>query len=222
MKSPNFQELYRKTYSALGFNLTEQDGISDTALKVAEAKIGSRIPQSLRDYYVVAGRETKLNTAFNRLLPPEDWEVHDGKVVFMTENQNAVAWGAGLKTQPKNPKIFQNPIVKGELGEWFEEHRSCSRFMVFMLHLQSSYGGGLPHRASALVSQTLIAQLDAKWFFVAEVGGTRAYSGPGQAICILKWPELFNKTDGWRLFAGATNETSLDDIAKQLEIDWED
>jgi hypothetical protein len=145
MKSANFQELYRKSYSALGFNLTERDEISDAALRGAEEKIGGRLPQSLRDYYVVAGRETKLNTAFNRLTPPEDWEVHDGKLVFMVENQSVVVWGVGVKNQPKNPKVFQSPLVKGELNVWHEEHRSCSRFLVVMLHLQAAYGGGMAH-----------------------------------------------------------------------------
>ena len=92
-------------------------------------------PNSLRDFYLVAGQEKVLNHAFNRILAPDDWEIHAGKFPFMVENQCVVVWGIDVSATPAmDAAVFQGPIVKGEPRQWFEEHKQCSTFLVFMLH----------------------------------------------------------------------------------------
>ena len=220
---PAFQKLYRKTYAELGFELKKSDGISKAAINKAEKNIGLTIPRALRDYYLVAGKEKKLNTAFQRLIPPEDWEIHQGKVLFMEENQWVVFWGVGIEDkQAKDPNVFQCARVKRELKQWYDEESTCSQFLVFMLHQQSAYGGAMPHCASAAVPAETVSLLDKNWSFGGEVAGMRAYRKPGQSICFAKWKDFFDKTPVWRIFAGAREEKSLDTMAEELKIKWED
>ena len=221
MKNANFQELYRKTYSNLGFDLKASDRFSEKEILAAENKLGVVAPRALRDYYLAAGKEKKLNTAFNRLLSPQDWEIHQEKIVFMVENQRVVVWGTDPHGKSPDPQVFQSPTFKGKLNAWYDEGAACSAFLTFILHLQSAYGGGMPHLASAPVTREIQSRLDDKWHFIGEIGGMRTYSGPGQAICFMKFPDFFTKTDGWRIFAGASDKKSLDSIAQKLEIDWD-
>jgi hypothetical protein len=222
MNHNNFQSLYREAYTRLGRQLTPQDGIPEAVLTAGERKLGGRLPNSLRDYYLVAGREKVLNHAFNRILAPDDWEIHAGKFPFMVENQYVVVWGIDISATPGvDAVVFQGPIVKGEPRQWFEEHKRCTTFLVFMLHLQAAYGGGLAYSASTPAPASLISALDANWQFVGEVNGMRAYGRQGQAACFLKWPDLIKKTDGWLLCAGASTKSGLDAIAADLGLDWE-
>lgn len=220
---PSFQELYRNVYAELGFELGKRDGISEAAIKKAEKKAGVAIPPSLRYYYLVAGKEKTLNTIFNVLLPPENWDVHRGKLVFMEENQCVVVWGVSLKDKhAKDPKVFQSARVDDELKGWYDQRNTCSQFLVFMLHLQSAYGGGMPHCASAAVPAKTVSVLDKSWSFGGEVHEMRAYRKPGQSICFAKWKDLFSGKPEWRIFAGAQEEKLLDTMAEELGINWDD
>ncbi len=219
MKQVNFQELYRKTYSALGFALKTRDQVAEKSIQVAEKRIGAQLPQSLRDYYLVAGKETVLNHAMNRLLPLADLEIENGKLVFMEENQCVVLWAANVTTRAaQDPKVFQGPVVDGEANKWYEEAPTCSGFLVFMLHLQAAYGGGMPHTGSATVPQQTVSILDAKWNFGGEVNGMRTYQHPGKAICFMKSRNFFTRAEEWRIIAGALDEESLDAIGTELGV----
>jgi hypothetical protein len=217
-----FQLLYRKIYAELGFELEKNHGVPEAAIKKAEKKAEITIPPSLRDYYLVAGKEKTLNTIFNVLLPPENWEVHRGKLVFMQENQCVVVWGVSLKDKhAKDPDVFQTAPVDDELTAWRDEKSTCSQFLVFMLHLQAAYGGGMRHCASAAVPRKTVSLLDKDWSFGGEVNGMRTYRKPGQSICFVKWKEFSTGKPEWRIFAGAQEEKSLDTIAEELKIEWE-
>ena len=162
MGSTNFQQLYREAYAQLGFELDSNAGVSDATLEKAEKKLEAKLPDALRDYYVVAGKETLLNRAFNRLLPINDLELHHGKLPFIEENQWVVIWGVDLKGT-SDPPVFQGPVVKGEARNWFPECDHCSEFLIFMLHLQAAYGGGMPITASGPAATQTRSALDKDW-----------------------------------------------------------
>ncbi|PWU08551.1 MAG: hypothetical protein C5B50_29335 [Verrucomicrobia bacterium] len=222
MKAENFEDLYRRTYAILGHSLTSRDGIPLDEFEAAEKRLGIRLPTALRAYYLVAGRERSLNHAHNRLCALGDWQMHAGKLVFMEENQWAVVWGiAAGGEQADNPPVYQGPVVDGEPSGWFLEERECSAFMVFMLHLQAAFGGGMPFIASGPAPQSLVATLDAQWNFGGEVNGMRAYSRDKQAVCFVKWQDFFAKEKSWRVFAGACDKAALQAIAMNLNLQWD-
>src|SRR5947209_4674490 len=99
-RAKSFKSRYRELFARIGCPSTRLDGIPDASLEAAEEKLRVRLPTALRDYYVMAGRERRLNHAFNQLLAPKDWEVHEGKLIFMAENQNAAFWGVPATSRP--------------------------------------------------------------------------------------------------------------------------
>lgn len=222
MESEDFNKLYSETYLKLGVRLSSSDRATETEIQAAERRLGVKIPHALRQYYLTAGHEQSLNKAFNRLISLDDLEVHHGKFPFMSENQWAVVWAVDMGQESAlNPLVYQGPVVKGEAKQWFQECDHCSAFLIFMLHLQAAYGGGLPFRASGQATLETKSKLDADWHFAGEVNGMRTYSKEEQAVCFLKWPDFLTKKECWKIFAGATTSEKLASIQQSLEISWE-
>jgi hypothetical protein len=223
MKARNFRNLYRKTFWALGHRLTARDGMPAGRIAAAEKKLGLRLPAALRDYYLVAGRERSLNHAFNHLRAPGGWEKHASKLIFLEEQQCVVVWGVTVaaSSPADDPAVFQGPMVDDEPSGWYLEQRRCSAFLVFMLHLQAAYGGGMRFTGAAAAAKSLIKALDRNWYFAGEVNGMRAYSRPGQVVCIAPWPDLLGGGKSWRVFAGACAEEGLEAIANELGLAWD-
>lgn len=209
----DFQEFYRSTYATLGVRLSKKDRMGLSRLRAAEKRLGVVLPQALKDYYLVAGRETRFNCAFERLLPPDEWFIDDGKLVFMEENQIVVLWGVPAATEDLNdPPVYIGG--NNEKIDWGKEQNRCSVFLAVMLHYQA-ISGWIHFGAEARVSKALGKKLKSQWSFVGEVNGLSAYNRPGQFICHLKWE------DGWRIFVGAVSPQLLELIAEELNIVWD-
>ena len=218
----NFQNEYSSLFAKLGFPLGNDDGMPATELTKAETELGIRLPQALMDYYLVAGKEKVLNHSFNRLCPPDDWEVHSGNLIFFAENQTVVVWGVSVTEPPEqDPTVFQCPLVRGELDKWYSEEARCSDFLKFMIHLQAAYGGGMPFSASAKVAEDLSAKLKSSWSFGGEVSGMQAYSMQNRVVCLTKWRDFFSDQKEWRLFGGAKTKDELNAAAADLGINWD-
>jgi hypothetical protein len=218
----NFQEQYRVIFARVGFPLSKRDQVSEAQIQEAENKLGIRLPEALRAYYLIAGREKILNHSFNRICLPSEWETHAGKLIFMEENQAVVVWGtAASRRPPPDPLVFQCPLVGGDLDKWYPERTRCSLFLKFMIHLQAAYGGGMPCTTSAPVTSDLSSRLKPNWSFGGEVNGMRVYSRNHQVACVTKWRDLGTKHAHWRIFAGATTKQGLSEIASDLGVQWD-
>ena len=215
MTIQTFRTSYKRAFVDLGVKLSPKHAVPARQLNVAEKRLRIKLPKALREYYLAAGRERRLNHAFNRLLAPSEWELHGDKLVFCEENQCVVVWAVRLAPGCDDPPVFVATVVDGEPARWFPEHGHSSQFLVFMLHLQGAYGGGLPFSATASVSKHLRRTLDRNWNFAGEVNKMRAYGRRGQSVCFVKW----NRE--WRLFAGAITKAGLSAIASQLKLAWD-
>jgi hypothetical protein len=216
---PDFANAFRTTYAALGRPLRRRDGMALSRIRAAEKWLGVVVPPVLRDYYHVAGQETKFNAVFNRLLPPEEWFVDRKRLVFFEENQQVVYWGvpatnpSGIgdpRTLPDDPPVYQG--VSAERIYWSREHRNCSTFLLVLLHWHGAFAGALPATATAVTTPGLRRRLRKTWHFVGEVNHMQAFSKPGKTVCHLNWE------DGWRVFAGAVNRPKLEEIGEELEL----
>jgi hypothetical protein len=87
----SFQTLYQTIFDTFGYPLGASASLPPAELAEAEQRLGMRLPAALRDYYLVAGRETQFNTCCHRLLPPSKWFVEKKRLVFMEENQMVCA-----------------------------------------------------------------------------------------------------------------------------------
>jgi cell wall assembly regulator SMI1 len=104
------------------------DGCSEAAIAKAERRLGARLPEALRTYYLVAGRLDELNSAHNLLYGLGQLEIQDRRVIFMEENQAVVHWGFAVKSlADADPIVYQRANVSG--AKWYSER---ARFSVFI------------------------------------------------------------------------------------------
>jgi hypothetical protein len=220
--SENYEAAYTRAYAQLGFPLRPRHAGSERQIIRAEQKLGIKLPEALRDFYLAAGREKILRSAFQIIRDPDELAIESGKLVFVDENQGAVVWGLDLKTlRHEDPAVFQGPVVDGEVDRWYPESDRCSKFLIFMLHLQAAYGGAMPFTTSAEISSNFSALLKA-WNFAGSINGMHAFSRPLQAVCIAQWPEPGQKKKSWRVFAGAHVQETLLQIAADLGLESSD
>jgi len=201
---------YASTYDRLGVPLAPGDGCTLDEVCAAERRLDLSVPAALRSYYLVCGRESRLNHAHNHLLPPHDWTVASGRLVFLLENQSVVVWAADARGAD-DPQVFQGPSATGT--EWYPEHPTCAEFLRVMLHWQAVCG---PQALGMTkVSDTLSSRLNEDCAFGGEVGGLLAYSKRQVALCIVPWD------DGRRLFVAGARKAAHD-VLDSLGVNWEE
>ncbi|WP_341843632.1 SMI1/KNR4 family protein [Chitinophaga caseinilytica] len=146
------------------FSLPDQpQGYEETDIAAAEARLGCRLPAVLRDYYRTMGRFEALNTAFNRLLPPEKLYLSDsGMLVFYTENQDVVIWGIDHEDFGKpDPAVYGSYDADRE--EWLLDADTMEHFLWSMAYVQAGMGG-LAHLAFAEgLTEATMLQLENEW-----------------------------------------------------------
>jgi len=88
----NYEVLYGKLVEKhLGRKPKLEDGLADETVSQTERRLGFRLPESLRTYYLVTGNLPEINKYHNRLLNLTELEVNDnGFLIFMEENQVVV------------------------------------------------------------------------------------------------------------------------------------
>src|SRR5262249_10294048 len=144
----------------------------------------------LEEYYLLAGREKRINQFHNRLLPPEKWFLDSDRLVFMEENQRVVFWGIPAEQQMKSDApVLQGVNLREKGVQWATEHESCFTFLVVW---HASFGGALSNAAVGYVQEEETRKtLDENWELVGEVNAMRAYKQQGRVISFLKWEDFF-------------------------------
>jgi hypothetical protein len=116
------------------------DGYSSDMLSQAEQKLRIQLPDVLRSYYLVLGRNNNINTAFNRLLAPDEWYMVNGHFIFYEENQAVAKWGIR-----KEDLSLPDPPVYGsydqEAWEWFLDADTSQYFLRSMAYWNAALGG---------------------------------------------------------------------------------
>jgi uncharacterized protein (TIGR02996 family) len=180
---------YRTAFAALARPLTPKDGVPEERVAQEEHRLGVRLPRALRDYYLVAGRCDRLNRAHDRLLPPRQWELASGKIVFLEENQGVAL--AGVRANDPagdDPPVFWGYMID-ERPHWSRHHDRCSEFLVINLYQQAVLGG-MRYRGRANITPQNLAQIEKTWPFMGE-GYVQAFGKDGQAVCVMGEAELY-------------------------------
>jgi hypothetical protein len=222
-----FTETYQNTFATFGIRLRSEDACSNADVEDAENRLEIRLPESLKAYYLVAGREKRINQFHNRLLLPEKLFIDSGRVVFLEENQWVVFWGVpAVQEIQRDAGVFQGVNRHDEGIEWHPEHDSCFTFLNVMAVWHASCGGAAAHTAVGYVDEsTTRATLDAQWRFLGEVNAMRAYTQSRRAVCFLKWEDFIQKhrkLPAWRVFAVAASGDELSELQASLQAQWED
>jgi hypothetical protein len=221
-----FADSYKATFATLGVQLGSEDACANADIEDAERRLAIKLPGSLREYYLVAGREKRINQFHNRLLPPERLFIDSGRVVFMEENQWVVYWSVAASADVKiDAAVFQGVNLHDKGIEWHPEHDSCFTFLNVMAVWHASFGGAAEHTAVGYVDvKTTRARLDEQWELVGEVNAMRAYKQSGRTVCFLKWEDFIQKKRNlppWRVFAAAASAEELERLKASLQAQWE-
>lgn len=215
----SFEEHYSEVFATFGYPLTERTALSTTVLAGAERRLGVKIPAALREYYRIAGRERRFNTAHNRLLPPSDWSLDQKRLIFMEENQAVVYWGVSIR----NPDSDDPPASQGINNEpitWHPENRKCSGFLTEMLHYQAVCGG-FRFCGGVDAPERLSYRFEGHgWRYAGKTGGISAYRRPNQVVCLTPPSDLPFQRNG-SILAGGKTRRDLQGIAEELGVSFE-
>lgn len=67
---PDFAGQYRRLYAQFGYPLSKTHAVDSSSLDKVADRLKTRIPNALREYYAVAGKERRFNRSMQTFLPP--------------------------------------------------------------------------------------------------------------------------------------------------------
>jgi hypothetical protein len=213
---PAFKKYYSTLFRSFGYPLSSGTSNSADLLDRSARRLGVRLPRSLKDYYLVAGRERRFSACHNRLLRPTEWWVDRGRLIFMEENQCVVWWGVSVRNANSvDPAVSQG--INDEPISWYPEHRKCSVFLAVMLHYQA-VSGGFPFYGRADAPEESSYRFEENgWKYYGEVNSLQAYSRPNQVVCLMP-PGDLPFMQRWSVLAGGKTNPDLQTIAADLGV----
>ena len=115
--------------------LKDGDGYSDAEIAEAEARIGVRLPEALREWYRLAGRRQDVWSVQDSLRSPGQIRIQEGDgLVFRIENQNCTRWYIRrddlLHSDP--------PVFGGDEGGMVAD--SVTAFALFVMMYEAQFG----------------------------------------------------------------------------------
>lgn len=205
-----FAQELRKLFATFGYPLKTGAGVSQTTLDKAAKRLGITLPAAVETYYLLAGKERQFNQAHNRLLPPSEWTVRRGRLVFLDENQSVCCWGVSVQSANDDPPVSQTTDID-EADErdvkWYLEHRRFSTFMLVMLHWQAVCAG-MP--VSGMSPSAKLPKLDKSWRKFGPVSKGTAYSRTGQVV--FHEPSM-------GLLVGTKSKKSMEELSAAWNLD---
>ena len=211
-----FATQYRELFARFGYPLGKSHAVARSTLKRAEERLDVSIPNSLRDYYLVAGNERRFNRSLQTFLAPSKWFVDGKRLAFMRENQAVCCWGVSLRSKgAKDPSIWQGMDHVDSLS-WHKEHDYCSTFISVMLHYQA-VSGGYAHCGSAEAPKDLRERLATDWQYAGEVNGLAAASRQNQVLCVMPGSGL-PFMPAAMILAGAKTAGELERLRDELGV----
>ncbi|MDB4759730.1 hypothetical protein OAG34_00805 [bacterium] len=183
----SFRDKYRTiAEQLLGRLLQENDGIPTGEIKSQAAEKGFVLPLALADYYSVAAN-LELNTAHNRLLPPNELNVdfEETTMVFMDENQSVCAWGIHLDDlKNDDPLVYQGQPSD---SDWHSEECSTSEWLEICLYLQCCWGG-LKFSCDTMGPKSVMPEIRENWQKVVDHNGLTIWKNDGVLVSDMGQP----------------------------------
>lgn len=123
----------------LGRKIDQSEGISTDAINAAEQKLGLKLPDSLRDFYLTVGKIPIFTDAFEFFAQPKQIYVKNNKLIFLEENQAVLSWGVDINELDKEKiTVYQSPNV-GDIEPnivWYPETLSLVDFLEMIMYYQ--------------------------------------------------------------------------------------
>lgn len=219
----SFRPYFASVFEVFGYPLAPGAALAPRVLEAAEARLGLSIPTALREFYLIAGRERRFGSCLHRFLPPSAWFEEGKRIVFMQENQSIGWWGVSVR----NPGDDDPSVSLGMDNEpirWQREHRHVSVFLAVMLHYQA-VNGGLRFTGTAESPEEPRQLAKRGWKSFGRVNSMRAFSRPGQVVCLMPPPgedSLLPRwmPKHWTIHAGGKTQRDLSAIGEDLGLSF--
>lgn len=209
-----FAARYEKLFTDNGLNLSKEDGIPESDIIRAETRLGVRLPQALRDFYLKAG-EHELCQAYHHLVDLAEMDFKEDHLLFLDENQSVAAWGIARKSLSEdNPIVWQGANTAPMT--WESEGLTVADYLEMVLYWQAACGG--------LEFEGLAVDLDANLLTLVEKQWPKARAHRGMHFFVKKGQFLvFNEEGGGKLslLAAGTTLENFKAIDKLLGVEWE-
>ncbi|MCT6868763.1 hypothetical protein [Apibacter sp.] len=196
----------------LGRSLTKNDGVKPSELDKIEIKLGTTLPNILRDLYLLVGKNNMLMESFNRFALPSQLQKDGNKIVFLEENQNICYWGFEIDQENVNPKVYQ---LLNE-NEWFEEQIPLIEFIIVMLYYQCAQGGYEFFGISNISDEDLEIFIHTEWEDAVRYNGLQIY---WKQDCLLWYVYDHNNVRVNNLYFSARTEEAFTIHSQKYELE---
>lgn len=139
--------------------------ISD--IENAEKRLGIKLPQTLKEFYLAAGNLPQITSSFEYFDKLSELSIEDNRLLFLTENQGTCRWAIDLDTN----KIWMRT------REWQEDDTDIDTFIRAIMYYNCAeagypYGACLEPHLFPELKQTL----DKGWEEVSNYDGLYIYA----------------------------------------------
>ena len=173
--SEDFAGMYRSSFEAVyGRPPARADGIGERELVAAENRLGGRLPEALRAFYLTVGASPRVTSAHNELTAPAGLEVEEGSVRFCDGHQSVCDWWVRLDSG-------DDPHVEHRMNGCNYDAGACSAFLRYFLNMQALMGG-LNHGGSRDEDDAVLGTVRAEWEHVCEQEGLAIWQKNGMLI----------------------------------------
>lgn len=195
----------------LGRELTLEDGLPREEIDAAVTKIaaqGFAVPAALRELHLRLGGCKPFMRGFNRFTAPEAWEVQDGFLMFLDENQGVCQWMVDADEQ----------VWMWVNTERYPEELTLNNFLAVVLPYQLAQGGWpcaahmvLPLADAATERKKIAIELG--WPQIVRHNGLTIH---GQDASMLWWLDHAPNHTDQQLFVSCLRQSDLDDLCSRF------
>ena len=200
-------------------NPGQSQGYTENELSLAEQKLDCKLPASLRQYYLLLGKNNALNNTFNRLLAPNElYYTPDNHLIFYEENQEVVIWGLNAKTMGDPDPAVWGSYDTGR-AEWFVDSDTTEHFLLSMAYL-SGVLGGLSYRAMKVKpSSETISFIEKTWKEQKDITNQylRFFTNDYSGILVLMTNEA---EQAERLYIASNHKEAYLAMSSRLNLLW--
>lgn len=227
-QSPHIRSLYHPWQPG--------DGWDEVTIQAAEARLGLRLPNPLRKFYLAYGRRRDMTHANHFLLTPAELVVRADTLIFCVENQAAVYWGIRCEAlEADDPPVavtWSGPSgwdVESEL-DWTPYYTHVSGFLDDLMYLHAGVYKAMTGWDVPPLPEHHIGWLAENWS-KARVGPLFYGVGVPESTIDTTWPPLYVR-DGqafrWHpgyngpgiCWLAAREAEALDEISQRFQIKW--
>jgi hypothetical protein len=222
-QSPHIRSLYRPWQPG--------DGYDEAEIEAAQARLGFRLPATLRNFYRAWGKRRDMMDRCEVMLPLDSLVLRPDALIFCVENQGAWYWAIlREELEAVNPSIAFADAVPGQTFRqvesvlaWMPSHSQVSTFLDDLTY-EHAFAGGAVHGGSTAPLRPQphqIAWLEEHWNKATVTSSCYqfrpGYNGrfpilyvrAGQA---LTWSVMYDVAAG--------EAAPLDEIGQALQITW--